>query len=72
VQLGWSCRHHGHDTTHVRAYPERSIEWHEVVNDQLGGEAIAVSYCPLCGTGVAFTARVSGSAAMSFGVLAAR
>jgi Protein of unknown function (DUF3179) len=51
----------------ARAYPVRVLNWHEVVNDRLGGEAIAVTYCPLCGTGVAFRARVAGGDA-SFGV----
>ncbi|MBI5718728.1 MAG: DUF3179 domain-containing protein [Burkholderiales bacterium] len=52
----------------ARAYPVRILNWHEVVNDQIGSEAIAVTYCPLCGTGMAFDARVGGSAASSFGV----
>jgi len=51
----------------VRAYPVRILNWHEIVNDQLGGEPVAVTYCPLCGTGMAFDARVAGRAA-SFGV----
>jgi len=39
-----------------------------VVSDPLGGEAIAVTYCPLCGTGMAFDARVGGKEPPSFGV----
>ena len=50
------------------AYPVRILNWHEVVNDRLGGEAIAVTYCPLCGTGMAFDANVDGKAVSSFGV----
>jgi Protein of unknown function (DUF3179) len=52
----------------ARAYPVRILNWHEVVNDRLGDEAVAVTYCPLCGTGMAFDARVGGKAASSFGV----
>ncbi len=52
----------------ARAYPVRILNWHEVVNDRLGDDAIAVTYCPLCGTGMAFDARVDGKAASSFGV----
>lgn len=52
----------------ARAYPVRILNWHEVVNDQFGGEAVAVTYCPLCGTGMAFDARVTGNAVSSFGV----
>ena len=32
----------------VRAYPLRLMRWHEVVNDTVGGEPIAVTYSPLC------------------------
>lgn len=52
----------------VRAYPVRILNWHEVVNDRLGAEAVAVTYCPLCGTGMAFDARVGGKEPSSFGV----
>jgi len=52
----------------ARAYPVRILNWHEVVNDQIGNEAVAVTYCPLCGTGMAFDARVASSTASSFGV----
>jgi hypothetical protein len=51
----------------ARAYPVRILNWHEVVNDRFGERAIAVTYCPLCGTGMAFEAG-SGAQAMSFGV----
>ena len=50
----------------ARAYPIGILNWHEVVNDHIGGEAIAVTYCPLCGTGVAFDA--DGERSRTFGV----
>jgi hypothetical protein len=37
-----------------RAYPVAIMNWHEVVNDRFGEESVAITYCPLCGTGVAF------------------
>lgn len=37
-----------------RAYPQRVLVWHEIVNDVLGGENISVTYCPLTGTAVGF------------------
>ncbi|MCH7880452.1 MAG: DUF3179 domain-containing protein [Proteobacteria bacterium] len=43
-----------------RAYPISILNWHEIVNDQIKGERFAVTYCPLCGTGVAFSAKVAG------------
>lgn len=37
-----------------RAYPLRIMVWHEIVNDVIGGQPIAVTYCPLCNTGIAY------------------
>ncbi len=45
----------------VRAYPVAILNWHEVVNDRVAGLPVAVTYCPLCGTGVAFDARLGGA-----------
>jgi hypothetical protein len=50
-----------------RAYPVAILNWHELVNDTLGGEPILVSFCPLCGTGMVFDRRIDGEA-RSFGV----
>ena len=44
----------------ARAYPVAVLNWHELVNDRLAGEAILVSYCPLCGTGMVFDRNVDG------------
>ena len=38
----------------VRAYPLRIVISHEIVNDNLGGEPVLVTYCPLCNTALAF------------------
>ena len=37
-----------------RAYPERILWQHEIINDVLGGENIVVSYCPLTGSAIVF------------------
>jgi CheY-like chemotaxis protein len=50
-----------------RAYPLAVLVWHELVNDQLGGLPLLVSYCPLCGSAMVFDRRVAG-AARRFGV----
>jgi hypothetical protein len=34
----------------VKAYPQKVVVWHEIVNDTLGGDPVSVSYCPLTGT----------------------
>lgn len=38
----------------AKAYPYSIMNWHELVNDTVGGVNISVSYCPLCDTIVAF------------------
>jgi hypothetical protein len=51
----------------AKAYPVRILNWHEVVNDSVGGTAVAVTYCPLCGSGVTFDRTVQDKV-RSFGV----
>jgi hypothetical protein len=51
----------------VKAYPVKILNWHEIVNDRFGDEPIAVTYCPLCGTGIAYLARAGGRVT-TFGV----
>jgi hypothetical protein len=51
----------------VRAYPLRILAWHEIVNDQIGEHAIAVTYCPLARTAMVFDRHINGTK-LSFGV----
>lgn len=51
----------------AKAYPIRIIERHEVVNDRFGDEAVVVTYCPLCFSGMAFTPKF-GDTDLRFGV----
>lgn len=51
----------------ARAYPFRILVWHEIVNDQLAGLPLAVTFCPLCNTSVVFDRRV-GARTLDFGV----
>jgi hypothetical protein len=44
----------------TRAYPTRILDRHEIVNDRFGEIPLAVTYCPLCGSGLAFVRRVDG------------
>ena len=44
----------------ARAYPLRVLTWHEIVNDTVGGRAVAVTYCPLCNSAMVFDARLAG------------
>jgi hypothetical protein len=49
-----------------RAYPLQILTWHEIVNDEIGGRPVAVTYCPLCNSTVAFS-RVVGERTLDFG-----
>ena len=51
----------------VRAYPSRILDVHEIVNDQFGSTPVVVSYCPLCGSGLAFIRQLNGED-VEFGV----
>lgn len=51
----------------AKAYPIRILNWHEIVNDRFAGRPIAVTYCPLCYSGVAFDAELHGKR-QEFGV----
>lgn len=44
----------------TRAYPIRILNYHEIVNDTLDGAPVVITYCPLCGSGMAFAAIVDG------------
>ena len=50
-----------------RAYPIRYLMWHEIVNDQIGDFPIAVTFCPLCNSGIVFDRR-SPVGTLHFGV----
>jgi uncharacterized protein DUF3179 len=51
----------------ARAYPLRILDWHEMVNDRVGGVPIALAYCTLCGSGIAYNARTSAGVTYTFG-----
>ena len=51
----------------VRAYPFRVLMFHEIVNDEIKGVPITITYCPLCNTAIVFS-RVLGEEVLDFGV----
>lgn len=51
----------------ARAYPLRVLNWHEVVNDTVGGVPVAVTYHPLS-EGIAVFDRRTGDEVLEFGV----
>ncbi len=42
----------------ARAYPLAIMTRHEIVNDEIDGLPIAVTYCPLCNSGIVFERRI--------------
>lgn len=45
----------------IRAYPLQILVWHEIVNDNVGGIPIAVTYCPLCFTNQVFNRTINNT-----------
>lgn len=50
----------------ARAYPIQVLTQHEIVNDTIAGVPVAVTYCPLCASGIAFDRRAADRV-LSFG-----
>jgi hypothetical protein len=51
----------------AKAYPIRIMMWHEIVNDAFGDTPVAVTYCPLCNTGIVFERPTIDGALLDFG-----
>ncbi len=50
----------------ARAYPLAILMWHEIVNDNLAGHPVTVTFCPLCNASIVFDRRV-GAEILDFG-----
>ena len=48
------------------AYPFKILNFHEIVNDELDGLPVLISYCPLCRSAIVYDRRVGGEV-LSFG-----
>ena len=51
----------------AKAFPIKIMNYHEIANDKFGEASVAVTFCPLCGTGIAFLADAGGQK-RTFGV----
>jgi len=51
----------------IRAYPHPVMNWHEIVNDSFDESHIAITYCPLTGTGIGWDRQILGEVT-TFGV----
>ncbi|WP_424016360.1 DUF3179 domain-containing protein (plasmid) [Halorientalis pallida] len=50
-----------------RAYPLRILSYHEIVNDDVDGEPVAITWCPICWSAVAYR-RTVDDRTLTFGV----
>ena len=48
------------------AFPIKVLNFHEIVNDTIGGVPVLITYCPLCFSGVVFSRDVGGET-LTFG-----
>lgn len=55
------------DGDEARAYPHHILDWHEIINDRVGELNIALTYCPLTGTGIGWNREIDGKVT-TFGV----
>jgi hypothetical protein len=51
----------------IRAYPLQILVWHEIVNDIIDEQSVAVTYCPLCFTTQVFNRTLSDGKTVEFG-----
>jgi len=40
-------------------YPQKILVWHEIVNEEIDGEKVSITYCPLTGSAIGFKGKVS-------------
>lgn len=52
----------------ARAYPLAILDYHEIINDAVGGREVAVTYCPLCDSSVVVDRAAGEGTAREFGV----
>lgn len=51
----------------AKAYSHKVLDWHEIINDDIGGKQLAITYCPLTGTGIGWD-RMHNGEVTTFGV----
>ena len=51
----------------ARAYPLAILIHHEIVNDVVGGTPVALTFCPLCNSTIAFGRRLADGTVLDFG-----
>lgn len=54
------------DGDEAYAYPILILNYHEIVNEEINGRPVLISYCPLCASGIAYDRRLDGET-LTFG-----
>ena len=55
----------------ARAFPLKNMNWHEIVNNSIGGKDVVVTYCPRCRSGIVFDNRLQDGTLLTFGDIGA-
>ncbi|HVS33055.1 MAG TPA: DUF3179 domain-containing protein, partial [Thermoanaerobaculia bacterium] len=51
----------------ARAYPQRILDWHEMVNDRIAGRHVSLAYCTLCGSPILYETAIGPGEVYTFG-----
>jgi hypothetical protein len=51
----------------ARAYPLAILIWHEIVNDEVAGQHVSLTFCPLCNSTIAFNSVLEDGTVLDFG-----
>ncbi|HMO78216.1 MAG TPA: DUF3179 domain-containing (seleno)protein [Candidatus Paceibacterota bacterium] len=52
----------------TKVYPYNILTWHEIVNDEIDGTPVAITFCPLCGSAIVFNRTLPSGAVTTLGV----
>ncbi|MEL6275858.1 MAG: DUF3179 domain-containing protein, partial [Bacteroidota bacterium] len=52
----------------TKLYAHPILDWHEIINDRIGNQDMAIVYCPLTGTGIGWDRELANGENTTFGV----
>lgn len=52
----------------TKVYPYNILTWHEIVNDEIDGTPVAITFCPLCGSAIVFNRTLPNGEVTTLGV----
>ncbi|UCD57538.1 MAG: DUF3179 domain-containing protein, partial [Candidatus Hydrogenedentota bacterium] len=52
----------------IAAYPQRILVWHEIVNETVNDDRVAIAYCPLTGSVIGYKGLIPPDVQSTFGV----